>query len=539
MVQIPQITRDKIASSAVGTPGVDTSGQQIGQAVQRTAENVAGEAFQAAIVKRQSMDEIQTNQIMTAAKLKMVGDFEQHKVDFARNPSEGSPVFMKQMQDTMDAAAQSAPNARVKLAVQKGDPFFQGRLMMMQGAWASQQEFKNTINYGIQATTALGEKAAEVGANTALSVDEKRQAMLPLVSALGNVTNSIRASRRPDLADEFAIKGMKSLYQGLVQKTINAQPEQTLELLKDPHMKEFFKQKELDAFTKGALESATGLKAQANWRQQANDLVSQPDLVHSVVSGKMGWGDIDQAQKNDPNPDKPIYGLLKSMATKQYPDESTREQENLKVQLYDEAHQLGVGIKGKTPSGNVKDLLKFSDDLISAKTRGIINNQTFNSMYTKIASPLVGSVLATHDPNWLESLSKMPQSIWNKLAGSAESDVSKYNKGYAAIDGYLTAQGIDKSSAFFKTKSALLDQFFKEADVKIGNPEYHTPDGKLYTAQDVAHDIMGIGIGQMIKTPLGMRKINGYKKPGIPTVETTAEDDDLLKGPLSRLQKGK
>lgn len=539
MVMIPQQTRQSIASSAVGTPGVDTSGLQIGEAAQKFSETVAGEAFQAGIAKRQSMDEAQTNQIMTGTKLKMINDFEQHKIDFAKNPEAGAPVFAKQMQDTLDTAAESAPNARVKLALQKGDPQFQGRLLMMQGAWASQQDLKNTLDYGVNATTALGEKAADIGSDVSTSVDEKRQLMLPLVNTLGNVVNSIKATRRPDLANEFAVKGMKSLYQGLVQKTIDTQPEQALQLLEDKHMGQFFKPNELDAFKKGALEAVTGQKAQADWRGKANDLVSQPDLVHSVVTGKMGWGDIDQAQKNDSNPDKPIYGVLKTIANKQYPDETTAEQESLKVQLYDEAHRLGVGIKGKTPTDNVKDLLRFNDDLLSAKSRGLINNQSFNMMFSQIASPLVGSVLATHDPHWLESLAADQKSVWHGLAKSSEDMVNKYNSGYAAIDGYLTAQGIDKQSGYFRTKSGLLDLFFKTADAKIGNPNYHTSDGKLYTAEDVAHDIMGIGMGNMIKTSLGMRKINGYKSPGVPTIETTPEDDELLKGPLNRLQKAK
>lgn len=537
MVAIPEQLRQNIASSAVGTPGVDTSGQAIAQAGQAFGQTVAGEGYQAAIAKRSAIDEAQMNQIMTATKLKMINDFEQHKIDYAQNPSAGGEVFAKQMQNTLDSAAESAPNARVKLALQKGDPFFQGRLLMMQGAWASQQELKNTIDYGTNATIALGEKAAHIGADPTTSVDEKRQAMLPLVNALGNVVNSIKATKRPDLATQFAAKGMKSLYQGLVQKSIQSQPEQTLELLKDPHMSEIFKQKELDAFTKGALESATGLKNQANWRQEANELVSQPDLVHSVVTGKMGWGDIDQAQKQDPNPDKPIYTVLKAIANKQYPDESTKEQADLKVQLLDEAHQLGVNVKNKTPKGNIRDILKFSDDLLAAKNRGFINNQTFNSLYSQIASPLVGGVLKAHDPQWLASLAENPHSVWHDLARSAEDKINRYNSGYAAIDGYLTSQGVDKTSAFFKTKSALLDQFFKVADAKIGNQNYRTSEGKPYTAEDVAHEVMGIAMGSMIKTPFGMRKINGYKKPGIPTVETTSEDDELLKGPLAKVGK--
>lgn len=538
MVAIPQQTRQNIVSSALGTPGVDTSGSVIGEAGQRLGTAIAAEGYQAAIAKQQSIDEAQTNQIMTASKIKMINDFEQHKQDFAQNPSASGPAFVKQMQDTMNAAAESAPNPRVKLALQKGDPYFQGRLLMMQGDWASKQEYRNTTAYGINATTALGEKAAGIGADTSTTIAEKRQAMLPLVNTLGNVVNSIRASKRPDLADQFAVKGMKSLYQGLVQKAIEQQPEQALELLKDPHMSQLFKQHELDGFTKGAIESETGLKNQANWRATARDLVSQLDLVHSVSTGKMGWGDIDQAQKNDPNPDKAIYGLLKSIATKQYPDESTREQAESKVQFYDEAHRLGIGVKGKTPVDNVKDLLRFNDDLLSAKTRGVISTQTFNSMYSRIASPLVGSVLKTHDPHWLEQLASDPKSVWHGLAKSAEDKVNRYNSGYAAIDGYLTAQQVDKTSRYFGTKAALLDQFFKVADVKIGNPEYHTPDGKVYTAEDVAHEVMGIGKGELIKTSLGMRKINGYKKPGVPTVETTKEDDEFLNGgPLNRIRK--
>lgn len=544
MVQIPQIQRDRLASSVVGTPGVDTAGQQIGEAGAQFGNEVASAGFGIAIQQQQQRDAIDTNQLLAQYQLKTINDFEQHKIDFAANPENSSPAFAKQLDQNLSDVVKQAPNDRVGLMIGKGDPTFNARMMFYQGQWASQQEEKNVTSQGVATTTALGEKAADIGADISTSVEQKIQAMKPLADTLGKVVASIGASKRPDLAPEFELKGVKSMYAGLLGRTVDTQPQQTLDLIKN-HSNDFlkvFSQKEIDNYSKGALESLTGMKNTANWRETVSSLVNQPDLVQDVRSGKMGWSAIDNMQKNDPQGERnPLYPLLKSMATKQAPEQTNEDVAGVRSAFLDEVHSINLGVSKKTPDGTIQSLLKVNEDLLSARNRGVITQQEFNTYHDKLSSPLISKVLATHDPGWLAQLSQKQNSIWHNLAQAGGDMMDKYNSGYNAIDNYLTANKLDKASGYANTKANLLNDFFKASD-KLMAPGAQRPTGGNYTAEDVAHSVLGMEVGKPYNFPgFGLRTISRFVKPGVPTFESTKEDDERIANQkaLEALQKRK
>lgn len=535
MATIPQYTREKLVSPVVGTPGIDTSGAAIEQSFASGAEAIAAPLFDKAIKIQQSKDEAEANTLMTQYKISTINTLEQHKVDYASQPDKSAPVFHQAMTDNLAGVVGQASNDRVKLMVQKGDPYFDGHMAMQQGAWASQQEQNNVFHKAVSDVQSLGVTAGKIGENQNLTLDQQKEQLLPLASALGNTVNSLKASKRPDLADKIGTKGMESVYKGWFYGALKNDPVKALEVLQDPDFQKSVPSKDIDTFQKAAEAGLKSFNENQRWKDTANDLVKYPDLVTQVRNGRIGWGDLDQMEKQQGS--KPMFSFLKDMAFKLYPDESAHEQAPLQVQFYDEAHKLGFDIPKGTPSNNVRALMKFNDDLMSARQRGLISAETFNRINDKLATPLAGAVLKTHDPNWFDQLKQSGQSVWSKMTGHPEEAVDRYNGGYGAIDTYLKTTGVDKSSAYFKTKSALLDEYFKQADTLIGNPQVQRPQGGPYTAVDVAHKVMGIEFGSLIKTSLGMRRINGYKSPGVPTVETTKEDDELLKGPLNQLQK--
>ena len=78
-MNIPQVYREKIASSVVGTPGVDTSGQAIGEAV-------AQPAFELAINRQQNLDMAETNRLSLDYKLRAMDTLEKLKTSYAGEP---------------------------------------------------------------------------------------------------------------------------------------------------------------------------------------------------------------------------------------------------------------------------------------------------------------------------------------------------------------------------------------------------------------------------------------------------------------------
>lgn len=545
MVQIPQYTRDQLVSPVVGTPGIDMSGAESAKALSGAFESAANTAFDIAIKQQQDKDTAEANNLMTQYKISTINSLGQHQKTYASTPDSSGPIFHQEMQDNLQATAKLASNDRVKNMVQKGDPYFDGHMVMEQGKWAAMQEQHNVFNNAKTVIDDLGHKASAIGENADLTYQQKMDQLSSLSSALGSTVASIKSSRRPDLADQVTLKGLQSMMRGVYGGTLNSNPAAALAMLNEKQFKEVFNEKQLGEMAKGADAAMKSFAAKVQWKTVSKDLIDHPTLVSDILVGKMTWMDVDNLQKqavSDPSPmQAQTFDYLKKLSLSTSPTESVAEQSSVHDKLLTDAHQINVDVPKKTPTENVDALMKFSNELIDAKVRGAISPTEFAKMHKQIVSPLTASVIKKFDPQGFDALTANMGSWWNKTWGHKDPQTAtdRFSQGFETIDNYLRATGADKQVSYHDTKRALMTEYLSVMDGKIGNPNARTPQGTIYTAADVAHEVMGVAMGNMVKTPLGMRKVNGYTAAGIPTVETTKEDDELLKGPLGKMSKKK
>ena len=122
MVAIPQIFRDKIASSVVGTPGVDPSSQEIGQGIGAGATETAGAGFNIAIEKQNLRNEGEYASLMVQHSQNIMSAAEDIKKRYASNPDAMVPALSTAINVSLDSVSKQASNPFVKLMVGKGDP---------------------------------------------------------------------------------------------------------------------------------------------------------------------------------------------------------------------------------------------------------------------------------------------------------------------------------------------------------------------------------------------------------------------------------
>lgn len=278
--------------------------------------------------------------------------------------------------------------------------------------------------------------------------------------------------------------------------------------------------------------------AKQNWKVVSSDLHDHPETVSDVLTGKKTWVDIDNMQKHAGDDLSPLklqtFDYLKKLALSSSPQQSEAEQAVVHDRFLDEAHQLNIDVPNKTPKENVDGLMKFSNDLIDAKVRGVISAADFGRLHKEIATPLIASVLKKYDPQGFQGW------LAKQFAHQEPLDkVKNSDQGLATISNYMLRVGMDKSPDYYDKKKGLIIQYLNTMDGKLNNPEVRDITGQPYTPASLAHEIMRTRIGDMIPTKHGLRKINGYDQFGVPTYETTKEDEELLKGPLGQLKSGK
>lgn len=516
MVQIPQITRDRLASSVVGVPEQDTSGQKIGQALAASANEVGQAAGEYAVDRQQNIDIAETNRISTNYKLNTVNTLEDMKQKYANNPEASGAAFYQAMQDHLAAATQDASNPRVGLMVGRGDPYFDGIMVRQQQQWAlAQRENLDKQSIMIQGNK-LADTAENIGSDANTPYILKKQNLLPLFSAAGNLSAGAFAAAHPASAQELSQRIGPTIMSRAIYGMMRANPAQAIQFTQEPEVQKAFESnpKELDTLHNAAVERMKGLAGEEKWNMIAKPLVDSPDVVRDVSSGKIDWTQLNEMPQNA------FTTELKKMALDTSP-KNVEEQQQAIADFYDRAAKIGVGIKGTPPERSVADLVKFSTDLASAYNEGLITKSTYERMNKQVASPLIGAVTKAHDPNLFQQAASRAGSWFSQHPENPEDVVDKYTGGYNVINKWLESTG---NGSDWRAKTGVIQKYLDFSD-KIG-PNDRDAQGRPYTPQSIAQKVMGIGVGDTVTTPLGNLTVSGHKSDGMPTFKLTKEQQD-------------
>ena len=527
-MNIPQITRDKIASSVVGTPGVDTSGMAIGQSIAKGADEVAQPIWEYAINRQQNLDLAETNRLTLDYKLKAMDTLEKLKTTYAGEPEKVGPVFEQYLKSNLKDTTKLASNPRVALSVGTGrdTSFFDGILIRQQQAWAYKQ--RNDLNYKSiidQGNDVIAQ--AESMARSNAPYFEKMNYFKPLASAVGTLVAGAGGVVSPKGQSVLEAKMLPTLYTRVAYGMMESgNPAQAVALSEDKEVQKAFEDnpKELDTLHKLAMGRVEGMAKEQEWHTLITPLIDSPKLFADISSGKTDWTTLQSM------PDSFLKTQLENLALKSSP-ENVAEKAEVASQFFADIHDMGSKYKRTPADTTVSNLLKLQDESLHALNEGFITKQTFQTIQNTLAIPLRDAVLKIHDPETLKKVhaSGGLMSLFGGKKEAPDEAVDKYVGGYNTINSMLKMQGKDKD---WQYKSDVIKKYIDMWN--SAKPEDRDSQGRPYNPQSMAYKAMGMGVGDSYPTRYGPRKIVGYDSSG-PIMDMS--DDDIERMKQDKLQK--
>lgn len=518
MAAIPQVTRDRLASSVVGTPGIDTSVQKSDNALAEVGQTIGQVAGQALIERQQQLDVAEQNKLSVDYKMSTLNGLEKIKQDYAAEPEKAGPAFMQLMKDNLASTQKQASNPRVGLMVGRGDPYFDTHVIGEQQSWAYKQRNALNVTTIENQGNQIAAKAEDLG-RTAPTYLQMMNDLKPLASATGNLIAGASKAVSVESALKLQQKMLPTLYSRAFYGSLQDNPARAYAMTQDKDVQAAFAThpKELDAMSQQAMQRVQGMAKQEEWKQIITPLIDSPQIIHQVANGQVDWNQIQKF------PDGPFKEQLQKMALAG-PSINTTEKAEATANFFADAADMGMNRKISGADKSTSELVRFNTELLAAHNDGLITPATYQKMLNKLAVPLRDSVLKVHDPDTLREMKKTGGFFgWGAHTEEPDQAIDKYVGGYNQINSWLKSQGKDQD---WQAKSDIIKKYMDFSDsIKPEDRDFY---GRAWTPQNVARKVMGIGDGDTIQTIFGPKQITGATANGMPKYEITKEEQDKL-----------
>jgi len=538
MVQIPQITRDRLASSVVGTPELDTSGQKIGQSMAAMGEQIGQAAGEYAIQRQTLLDQAESNRLIVSKNMADIQAFEQAKNTFASEPEKALPFVQDQMEKNLTSVQQQASNPRVSLMIGANNSYFPSKLGLDVLQWGQLQRVAvdkaHVINQGNQLISQTSDLI-----DGKKSLTENMSTFTLQAAQAGHISAGAFAAASPASAAQLKMKMLPSLATHSTYKLMQDNPIQAREFLEQPSIKELYKPnpKEWDTLHQHVLQREKDLGIYTQSAEAMKPLIDSPQIVGQIVSPDNAANHID-LNAISAMPSGPMRDALYKLALHSHSQLNQGEQAARVVKFADDAKNIGVDIGKVGQDKSVSDLVKFHSELIDAHADGLINKQTFTKFYGNLAIPLRDAVLKAHDSAMLKQVQNpnpVMGFIQNFFSPHPQPDqvIDKYVGGYDVINNWAKTLHQEGNDEY---KAQAIKKYMDVSDSR--QPGAVDPLGRPWTPATNARDVMGILEGRdSIQTPIGSRKIAGYNNTTQkPTVDFSPQDQEKLNH-LKALQK--
>lgn len=526
MVAIPQITRDRLASSVVGTPGVDTSGAKIEGALSQTGQEIGATVGNYLDERQRLLDSSQANSLVAQGKIAKTSLLEQYKTQYVNDPDQALKDFWPAANKIDAAVADQADNPRAKLLAQQKDPMYDGRIADELGRWSFTQKIQNNYKDATNQTVTLGNSAAQIGGDTSQPIEARWKKFTDLFSPLGNTITSMKGMQSDETIDKFTVAAKQDLTTGFIHGLMDTEPWNAKTTLMHPEVKAMLGEERWEKLNASADSAVQHFAQKQQLNQMFDTSVENNNLMRYAATGKdengqpFNFAAIDKLRQINGN--RPIYDYLeKNLLAPKSADEKAEDVMN----FYSQAHQIGMQFRRGPANASLEQLVDFNTNLTKAKAEGTISNETYLSMTNKLSGPLTDAIMKTHDIDKYQAV-QQKKGIMGWLFGQkepAEVHIDKYNGGYNAINNWFEAQGQTNNVG---GKAQAIKKYMDLMDtMKDTDKDFY---GRAWTPQTLARKAMGVGDGDTIDTPFGPKVITGADSKGIPKYEITQDEMDKM-----------
>lgn len=435
---IPKYERQKLASSLVGTAGVDTSSVDIANTVAQVGSTGMQVFGKKAAEKKAIQDQALANKTLVDFDVAAEKAYIDHQKNFKNDPI-GKTQFLKDnFQNILQSFADPIDSPEVRGAVERAGYAKIGEKLIGETKWADQQSTKNTID-------------ATVNAN-------ETQANEIYIAALNNNTDRVNELFRAwdaSLPAARAVLGeadVKNLTKNTRMAAINAYMESNPaflhEVLKSEGFKDVLAPDEIKKLKADALAGIKGQREKVEMEYFATHLSENTMSFNKLLNGTLTYADIQKIE--DPR----MAETLNEMRIKGIPV-NPEEKFNNAMELYGEVNDI---VKNKS---SLEQVIKLQSKIMAQVQQNGVSKEAASSMLKQLAKPLANKLNTADDYFGLFNGMSEP---YKRAYNGVRADAKKYkltpsvqSNILVKFDQNLEALGIENPSA------AEVDQAYDQA----------------------------------------------------------------------------
>lgn len=391
MANIPEYQRQRLESSAVGTPGVDDSGQRIGQAISGAAEAGSKVFMNLELQRREAKDAAYAHKTLVEQDLdfdNIAYENRKKNAEFRGDPTE--PVNMlkgsleSRVRDTVDAM----PAGAARNAVEQNIWGIVGRKLSQERSFFERHQTVLAFNDSISATNTLAKQAGIAAKETGLSLDEKKL-FLESYMKQGEKTYKVFAPiLAPEEREKLKVAIPENIAKGFLTDSIDANPAEAIEALDKGWFDKVLDVNDKSKLRKAAVESLGNQKEIADMNLLSADISQNQDRYQKYLAGDLSFAEIEQI----PNPQLRAKWQALRLKSKPYSAaDKFATYMDRNDEYIDAVKGKGEKIKARVP---LDKLLALQVKIIDDVNEGRIDADSAGSLMKKLSVPTVKKMKA-------------------------------------------------------------------------------------------------------------------------------------------------
>lgn len=405
---IPKFERQKLASSLVGTPGIDTSGAQIADSVAGVGQTTMQVFGKQAIEKKQIQDQALANKTLVDFDVEMEKAYIEHQKNYKGDPIGKTDFLKEHSQELLESFASGIESAEVRGAVERAGYARIGEKVVNEAKWADQQATQNTIDATTSANDTLANEAYIAGMN-----NNQARAAEVLKSAEENI-----AAAKLVLGEKDSQKLRKNVAQGYISGLMEKHPEHLKMMLDRGDFKKVLEPEEVKKLKTDAVAAVDQAQQTAETTYFAEHIAQYPQQWEKLKAGELTYPEIEQI--DDPTISKHMKEIW--LKGQPYTPEDKRDKF---MNLYGETMELikGQGTAAYT-KGSLQDVIKLQGKILGAAREGSISADDASTLLKRFAVPTTKALKKADD--WFGIFNGMSEPYSRAYKG-VTADAKKYN----------------------------------------------------------------------------------------------------------------
>lgn len=472
MARIPKFEQERLASSLVGTPGVDTSEQQTFNSISNTFGNIAEGFGQMAVKRQEAKDKALANKTNIGLDLQLEEDLRAHQTqnaEFRGDPMERIRAFeqigRKRVADVVNGVPSRGARDIVAL---EADKIFASKIAR-EADEANKNQGILAFNDTVDSANTLALSASNLGLDTSLSLDQKAGRLMKLMQQGQKVVADSAAVLSAEQKRKLETDVPQMILRGAISTLTTNNPEELLVMLKSDEVRKQFQPEELAKFEKDAKTNLE--KAQEN---------RELDAVITSLTGATTL--IDRLKQNDPTLLTQVENMEPSEFTEAFKEYFINKPVDpvskavSKYELLTDLEALEVkNEKDKKPTmkGSADEAMAFMVKATKMAQDGAIEQSDYTKFITAVGGPFTDKIKARKSGGFAEAVFISPVIPAFRMVRDwfARNKIDNKNDLISVMDDFdaLLVKGgkVSNESIALATKTALRNYMVKR-DPRLG-----------------------------------------------------------------------